>query len=78
MSPASVITPQAMEVMQTIVTALITLGVLAVMAYGALTGHDTGAFDNYGAIVIGYWFGAKASAAVSSAANDGTKLPSVL
>jgi len=67
------------DTMQTIVTAIITLGVLAVMAYGALTGHDTGAFDNYGAIVIGYWFGARASGAVSNAASsDGNKLPSVL
>lgn len=62
-----------------IVTAIITLVVLGVMAYGAMTGHDVGAFEQYGAIVIGYWFGAKAQSAVTKAVtSDNVRIPSVL
>lgn len=67
------------ETFESIVIALITLGVLAVMAYGQIASVDVGPFRDYGAIVIGYYFGAKAQGAVSKAlSSDGVKLPSVL
>lgn len=62
---------------QSFVTALITIAVLGVMAYGAVTGVDVGVFSEYGGIVIGYYFGARAQGAVAKAA-DSKQLPSVL
>lgn len=55
------------DLMRTLVTALVTLGVLGTMAYGAVAGVDTGVFEQYGAVVIGYWFGANAQGAVTKA-----------
>lgn len=69
----------ATERVRTYVTALVTLAVLAVMAYGAITGTDTGVFEQYGAVVIGYWFGANAQSAVARAtAGTNGNVPSVL
>ena len=68
------------DILRTVVTAIITLGILGVMGYGALTGVDTGVFEQYGAVVVGYWFGANAQGAVTRAIaqTTSTKLPSVL
>ncbi len=62
---------------QSLITALITLCVLGVMAYGAVTSTDVGVFSEYGGIVIGYYFGARAQGAVSKALS-GDRVPSVL
>lgn len=64
------------ETIKTLVTAIVTLGVLGVMAAGALFAIDVGMFEQFGAVVIGYWFGAGAQEAVSRARHD--SLPSVL
>lgn len=63
---------------QAVITALITLSVLGVMGYGAVTGTDVGAFSDYGAIVIGYYFGARAQGAVAKVATPDGRVPSVL
>lgn len=61
------------------ITALITLIVLGIMGFGAVSGTDVGVFAEYGGIVIGYYFGARAQGAVSKAmSGDGVKVPSVL
>jgi len=61
---------------KTIVTAAITLIVLGVMAAGALFTIDVGMFEQFGGVIIGYWFGAGAQYAVAHAKNQ--NIPSVL
>lgn len=72
-----------MEALRTGVTATVTMSVLGIMGYGVLRGIDVGVFEQYGAIVIGYWFGANAQGAVTRAVVtakniDVDKVPSVL
>lgn len=68
------------QTLKTAVTALITLFVVGVMAAGVLTSHDVGIFEQFGTLVIGYWFGAGAQEAVTraKAGHDGGNVPSVL
>lgn len=57
------------ELLRTLVTAAITLAVIAGVIVSAVAGSDVGPLDEWGAVIIGYWFGAGAQQAVAKAAN---------